>query len=88
MESERKGYSVGWVIVAALLIGLGVLAFYSTLNVNPISDSEYLQLLNENNLPLGAVSESSYSVSYYGGLGFIAAGFACLGLAVYMRLKF
>ena len=81
-STTSKRLCVSWLLLAAMLLSLGAFALYSTLNVAPISNAEYLQLQSENKLPITAVSEDSFNVSFYGGIGFVFAGFVSVGIAI------
>ena len=86
-STSSKRLCVSWLLLAALLLSLGAFALYSTLNVTPISNAEYLQLQSENKLPITTVSEDSFNVSYYGGIGFVVAGFVAVGITVLSLLR-
>ena len=89
-STSSKRLCVGWLLLAALLLSLGAFALYSALNVpidNILPNGEYMQLQSQNKLPITAVSEDTFGVSFYGGIGFVVAGFVGVGIAVLSLLR-
>ena len=81
MKEETKNCMI-WFLFATLLLSLGLSAIAISVNANPISNIEYLQLQAENKLSTDVISEESVDFSFNGGLLFVVVGLVGVAMAV------
>jgi hypothetical protein len=81
-NSSSRGLCLGWLLLAALLLGIGSLAVYSALNENHISDTQYNKLVADGNQPIDKVADSDFYFTLYAGWGFMVAGFVSVSIGV------
>lgn len=85
-ETMKTRNSIGWLLSAGLLLFLGLFTFISAVNTQAVPNEQYLTMTDFERL--SHVSQDSFIVSYYGGLGFILSGFICTGVGIYVKYYF